>query len=362
MTRLSNSIRWDYLASREFLARNEYAIKLLGPRLPKERNLRVLEIGGNPAPFIDLVINLMNEPIPTLLDPFISPIAEVKYTEFAARGFRVVSDIKDIESEDFDLIIFLGVDLSLARDYQQLFRDASVIRRFFAEAKMVITETPNYLPSKWIESFLATGLTKIDSGNIQVDAGKKHSLSADILNRTITIYQNTETELSRANEANLDKMLIRYADWHGMTGTPKLHPNDFPAGISGYDVQRLLNTWQVEIMPSGESFTWLRKNQRIRFPKHANILKIRYIQGIPPISKRGFFLSVEAAKDEILIKRHFPLPSYRLRLASWVPSELLLGESNDHRELTVAATSYEFTTKSWEVANSLRKIAQLLRR
>ena len=136
--------------------------------------------------------------------------------------------------------------------------------------------------------------------------------------------------------------MIRYAEWHAIQGTPKIDPSLRPVGNSGYDVQRLLQSWQVETPGAELSFSWLKKSQKVTFPKKFRNLTINYVHGPKPINQRHFFYSLEAEDDKIVIRRKLWRRTIRFHLDTWIPSKLH-PESSDHRNLTIAASGYEFT-------------------
>ena len=338
---LCNAMRWDYLASTEFKVRNEAVFKLVEKHLPRESGLRVLEIGGNPAPFIGSILDVTHDARGISVEPYISPIASSVFQKLEKQGLKILPSLESLSEGQFDIIVFLGIDLSLAKDYLSLTKDAEIIKNLMLNANIIITETSNYEPSKWLEDHFTAGLQKLESQTIKVDADSKYSISSDIQIREISIWRNTSLGDNKVvNDSKIE--LIRYAEWHAIQGTPKIDPSLRPVGNSGYDVQRLLQSWQVETPGAELSFSWLKKSQKVTFPKKFRNLTINYVHGPKPINQRHFFYSLEAEDDKIVIRRKLWRRTIRFHLDTWIPSKLH-PESSDHRNLTIAASGYEFT-------------------
>jgi hypothetical protein len=257
------------------------------------------------------------------------------------QGVKIIPSLTDLGEAKFNVVVFLGMDLSLAKDYLTLVKDSEIIANLLLHADLILTETPNYEPSKWLEDHFTTGLEKLESEVIKINAHLKYSISEDILVREISIWRNTS---STVNQKTLDSnnQLVRYAEWHAIQGTPRVNPLLRPRGDSGYDVQRLLNTWQVETAGTDGSFTWLKKNQRVHFPKKYKTLTINFIHGPKPKNQSHLLFSLEAHASKIVIRRRFRIRTIRFQLDSWIPSKMH-NESSDHRSLTIAAISYEFS-------------------
>ena len=331
--------RWDYLASPEFRVRNETVNKMLGKHLNRFGELSALEIGGNPAPLLPEIRDLGIFTDLATVEPYISPSVEHIFEEMARSGVSISKSLDDITNKNSDLLIVLGVDLSLSEDFPNLRSDASKIQSLFWKAKIVVTESSNYQPSKWLEKFLTKGLTLIESQTIVIDANEKFSISKDIQTRTISIWEVPDEKLNELSDRDsLQSELIKYARWHAMEDTPK---ELLQFGDSGYDVQQTFNAWQVELDPMGKSFVWLKSKQRITFPTHSRELVIRFSQGPTPVLAHGLLFKSKVIDNEITIKRRTPFKRLKFDLKTWVPSTMD-PESGDHRELTIAVHGFEF--------------------
>jgi hypothetical protein len=331
--------RWDYLASDEFKERNNKVVELIKRNLSSFDIESALEIGGNPAPLLGEILDLIGAKNLFTVEPFISPIAEDSFKKLKLDGVTIVKSVNEIADKAFDLVCVLGVDLSLSKTFSELEVDAKTIRKIFESSKYVVTETPGYQPSKWLEKFLTENLTLIETIPIRINANQKFSISEEILTRQISIWRAPQDRLELM--ASLDDFpieLVKYARWHAMDNTPN---DSLALGQNGYEVQQALNSWQVELDPTGRSFVWLKSKQSIRFPKGKKELVIHYSQGPRPTIHHNYFVRSEISNSHVALRRRFPLKRLSFTLSSWIPSQMDKG-SNDHRELTIAAHAFEF--------------------
>jgi len=337
----SMSQRWDYLASDEFKQRSKEVVEMIVKHVSSvELEIdSALEIGGNPAPLLTELIDLIEINSMVTVEPYISPIAEDTFNKLQLKGVTVVKSVNDIAKINFDLVCVLGIDLSLSKNYNELVSDATIIRNLFERAKLVVTETPNYQPSKWLEKFLTENLSLIETTNIQINANQKFSINEDILTRQISIWKapNYDQESMKSLNSSPSE-LIKYARWHALDDTPSESLN---FGQNGYEVQQAFNSWQVELDPTGKSFVWLKTKQSTNFPDGKKELIIHYSQGPRPTIRHNFFIQSEISDSHIILRKRLPLKKLSFILSSWVPSKMD-PKSRDHRELTVAAYAFEF--------------------
>jgi hypothetical protein len=331
--------RWDYLASEEFKQRNKKAVEMLVRNISGIEIMSALEIGGNPAPLMKEISELIEINSMLTVEPYISPIAQNTFEKLQLNGVEIVNTVSDIHGINFDLVCLLGVDLSLSKNYSELKADAMHIRNLFDSSKLVVTETSAYQPGKWLEKFLTENLTLLETTTLRIEANQKFSLNEEILTRQISIWRAPPTHLDFDKPISDSRAeLIKYARWHALDGTPG---ESLPWGENGYEVQQALNSWQVELDPTGKSFVWLKSQQSISFPKGKKELVIHYSQGPRPTIFHNYFVRSEVSDSYIVLRRRFPLRRLSFTLSSWVPSQIDV-KSSDHRELTIAAHAFEF--------------------
>ena len=333
--------RWDYLASGEFKQRNKKVVEMLVKNISIFEIESALEIGGNPAPLLLEIIELLEINSMCTVEPYISPIAEDTFDKLKLNGVKVLNSVNDIANDNFDLVCVLGVDLSLSKNYSELESDASIIRNLFEGSKLVVTETPSYQPSKWLEKFLTENLTLIETNTIHISANQKFSISEDILTRQISIWRparpsNRQGLINSLSSSHPE--LVKYARWHALDNTPNETLNH---GENGYEVQQAFNSWQVELDPTGRSFVWLKNRQSMHFPNGKKELIIHYSQGPRPTIRHNFFIRLEISDSQIVLRKRLPLKRLSFTISSWVPSKMD-PNSSDHRELTIAAHAFEF--------------------
>jgi len=331
--------RWDYLASDEFRIRNQVIKQKLGKYLSTFEEISALEIGGNPAPLLPEILSLGSFTELTTVEPYISPKVKYIFEEMQRKGINISKVLSEVAHKKPNLVILLGVDLSLAKDFSELKADVQTIRSLFWKAKIVVTETPNYQPSKWLETFLTQGLTLIESEKIVINTNEKFSITKDIQTRVVSIWSVPIEKSSEISNWNLlQSEIIKYARWHAMDGAPSemLH-----FGESGYEVQQTFSAWQVEFDPTGKSFVWLKSRQLLTFPSGKRKLTIRFCQGPVPIIAHSWLFKSEINGNEILIVRRSFFKRLKFEIKGWVPSAID-PESCDHRELTIAVNSFEF--------------------
>jgi len=206
-----------------------------------------------------------------------------------------------------------------------------------------LIETPNYLPSKWLEKSITSSLKQLAKKSVQININSKFSISSDILTRDLSFWTNSDSEVYSPHSFQDNYLhLVRYANWHAIEGSPKVDAYTQPHSQDGYGVNRLLNSWQVEHTVEGLSFAWLKKTQTVYFPKSFRLLRINFFQGQSPKSKRRLSYSVVAENGCVIIRRSWWKRKIKFTLPYFTPSNLD-PNSTDHRVLTVAATGYEFS-------------------
>ena len=333
--------RWDYLASGEFKQRNKKVVEMLVKNISSFEIESALEIGGNPAPLLLEIIELLEINSMVTVEPYISPIAEDAFDKLKLNGVTVLNSVNEIVKDNFDLVCALGLDLSLCKNYSELESHATIIRNLFESSKLVVTETANYQPSKWLEKFFTENLTLIETATVHISANKKFSISEDILTRQISIWRPARPSYREGFIKSLSSStseLVKYARWYALDNTPS---EILTYGESGYEVLRAFKSWQVELDPTGRSFVWLKNRQSLHFPKGKKELIIHYSQGPRPTIRHNIFIRSEISDSHIVLRKRLPQRRISFTLSSWVPSKMDLN-SSDHRELTIAAHAFEF--------------------
>ena len=331
--------RWDYSASVEFQQRNDTVTQMLSKYLLPSEILSVLEVGGNPNPLLPKILELIRFDQAVTVEPYISPVARDIFENLKLQGVEIATSLGYIADKQMDLVIVLGVDLSLSKDFNQLERDALQIKNSFECARLVVTETPNYLPSKWLEKFLTGNLILIESKTVFIEADNKFSISKEIQTREISIWKvPKQQDLSLKSSRDSHFEIVKYARWHAMENTPR---ELLLFGQTGYEVQQTFNSWQVETDPTGNSFVWLKSDQSLIFPVGKKELIIHFYQGPKPILRHSLFLTSEVHDTYLAIRRRTGFRRLHFSINSWVPSSVD-ATSSDHRNLTIAANGFEF--------------------
>ncbi len=129
---LSCATRWDYLASPEFQVRNRIISEEIQMQVTHISDMKVLEIGGNPNPIIANLVSNIDEFDGVIVDPFISPIAREKYGLLEHKGIKVVQHMEEAKNESYDLVVILGVDLSLSDNFARLIQDLGTLREIIS--------------------------------------------------------------------------------------------------------------------------------------------------------------------------------------------------------------------------------------
>jgi hypothetical protein len=329
--------RWDYLSDNGFVERIEKYYSIF-TELVNLRDLpKIIEIGGNPNPAIRFFDNPGAE-ILVSVEPYVSNIAK-PYFENIKSSHVLVENITQIKS-NFDLIIILGADLSLTKNYKTFIKEVTLMYELITNSKYVMIETPNYSPSKLLEEILTQELSLIHQSDFRVNSTTNFSINNDYLDRNFKIYKNGKDSKLLRKKIN-DEQVETYAKFFQFDGYKFRANQPPPVQGNSLDLNLNFNTWPVE--KSGtENFVWLRPHQEILFPKGKKRLEVELL--VPPHevlleSRFKYVLDIQSLK--IVIRRRFFSRKVSIKLPFFVPSDKYGTE--DKRELSFAVKSYNFS-------------------
>ena len=334
----NSGARWDYLSGTAFVARIEKYYEIFTKVVNPLDVRKVIEIGGNPNP----AIRLFDHPdVETLIsvEPYISKIA-YPYFQNIKNNHVLLQNINQIKSDqNFDLVIILGADLSLTKDYPTFIKEINCIYELISNSGYVMIETPNYSPSKLLETILIQDLSLIHESDLHVDTTNNFSLNNDYLNRNFKIYKNDRNSKFPRKPINRDQVET-YAKFFQFAGykyrVKKTPPNQGDA----LDLNLTFNTWPVEKSDSG-NFVWLKPYQQIIFPKGKKRIEFQLLfphDNVQHESRFKYVLDISSKK--LVIRRRLFVRKVSVKLPFFVPSEKYGTE--DKRELSFSALSFIF--------------------
>ena len=331
--------RWDYLSDPGFVARIEKYYEIFTTLViptPSGGIRRIIEIGGNPNPAIRYFDSPDVDALVSI-EPYISDVAK-SYFQSIKGNHVIMENIMQIK-ENYDLVIFLGADLSLTKDYDTYINEIELLHGLITNSKYVMIEHPNFSPSKLLVQTLVQGLNLIHETNLQVIPTKNFSINNDYLTRNLQIYKNDENSKLIRNHIDRDQVDIyaRYFQFRGykFRGS-KVPPIQGDAQI----LNQFFNTWPVENSGTTD-FVWLRPYQQITFPRDTTILEIDLLFPSEMLSKSRFKYRLSISSNKLIIKRRFFSKKVSIKFPFFIPS-LKFG-TEDQRELSFSATSFLFS-------------------
>jgi hypothetical protein len=346
----SDGERWDYLTDDLFEQRmRKYFEFILMSGLQIPNCAEILEIGGNPSPLIREFVRFSEEQNMnfsfTSIEPLISQVASSTFESLRSKGLRLVTRIDNLP-DDFtaNVVLLCGLDLSLARTYSELESEFLKIRRLIRGSNLIFVEFPDYEPSRRLFELLSADLQLVCSDKFAFgeDSSTKISLTTQFTTRNAFVCKPASSN----SDVDPTDILVSYAKIHGIPGTPLRDLTSTELSGDYESVFALFDAFPIETVPTtGERFVWLRKTQRIRFPRFSRKLEFELAWSIQTFAYRQSDLNIECDGQTLRIKRGLRASlstlDYILQLPSFVPNQLD-SASSDSRLLTVPIKSFRF--------------------
>ena len=340
---LNNAKKWDYLAAPSFGMRIINYWAYLDSMIDFSSIESYLEIGGNPTPIITSAMNQRPESIFCSIEPYVSPNSETLFKDAIQKGLEIKKSIFDVVS-NFEIMFFLGIDLSLVSSYEELTLTISKIREKFNNSKYVIIEHPDFAPSKWLVELFSEDLELVEFKVWTFDNNLDISINGFTLTRKLYIFK-PKPSMSQGISKTQQILLNRYSAYFDFENSPILdYTFAIPVRGDAYITSAVFNTWPVEKNTNLKiDFVWLRPKQKFRFPKSTKTLKFELYSNYASSLAPNLFWRFHIEGNLFIIKRRFLGRFWkRMTFPHFVPSESELG-STDNRKLSIAVKSFEYS-------------------
>jgi hypothetical protein len=301
-----------------------------------------LEIGGNPTPIITAPMSEFPNKVFYSVEPYISTNSESLFQDASNNGLVITKTIFDIDL-DFNIIFFLGIDLSLVKSYEDLRGTILKIRTLISKANYVILEHGDFAPSRWLVELLSEDMHLINMKDWKFEDNLDISLDGFTLNRRLYVFKPKaliHEEISNSQTVLQNK----YSSYFDIDNSPiPDYPYRLPLTGDAYTTNKIFNSWPVEKnISSNEEFVWLRPNQRIKFPLLRKTLVLEFYSICQTPISQSIFFKLRIDGNFLTIKRRFLGRFWnRLTFPHFIPCELDLN-STDNRKLSIAVKNFEY--------------------